>query len=128
MDNLDKMISDALDGEELEILKKIGHEPSFPAQAIGLFHGRIGWLNGAVLLMHLLFVAGGVYAAWRFFTMREVLDAVRWGLPAAVLLLAALHTRIALIRSMQTNRVIHAVKILEAKVALLAANWHSGSK
>ena len=122
MDKLDKMISEALEGEELEILKKIGNEPSFPAQAVGLFHGRIGWLNGAVLLMHILFVAGGVYAAWRFFTMKEVLDAVRWGLPAAVLLLAALQTRIALIRSMQTNRVLHAVKLLEAKFSLLASN------
>ncbi len=122
MDKLDKMISEALEGEELEILKKIGHEPSFPAQAFGLFRGRIGWLNGAVLFGHLLFAAGGVYAAWRFFAMREVLDAVRWGLPAAILLLAALHTRVALIRSMQTNRVLHAVKLLEAKIALLASN------
>ena len=30
MDKLDKMISEALEGEELEILKKIGNEPSFP--------------------------------------------------------------------------------------------------
>ena len=74
------------------------------------------------LFGHLLFVAGGVFAAWRFFTMNEVLDAVRWGFPAAVLLLAALHPRIALIRSMQTNRVLHAVKLLEAKIALLASN------
>ena len=93
-----------------------------PAQAAGLFHGKTGWLNGAVLFGHLLFAIGGVYAAWRFFTMREVLDAVRWGLPAAVLLLAAIHTRVALIRSMQTNRVLHAVKLLEAKIALLVTN------
>ena len=71
MDKLDKMISEALEDEELEILKKIGNEPSFPAQAVGLFQGRIGWLNGAVLFGHLLFVAGGVYAAWRFFTTRR---------------------------------------------------------
>ncbi len=122
MDKLNKMISEALESEELEILEKIGNEPSFPAQAVGLFQGRIGWLNGAVLFGHLLFVIGGVYAAWRFFTMNEVLDAIRWGFPAAVLLLAALHTRIALIRSMQTNRVLHAVKLLEAKIALLASN------
>ena len=121
MDKLDKMIHEALDGEELEILKKIDHEPSFPAQAVGLFHGRIGWLNGAVLVGHLLFVVGGVYAAWRFFSMKEVLDAIRWGLSAAVLLLAALQTRIALIRSMQSNRVLHALKLLEAKIALLAS-------
>jgi len=122
MDKLDKMISEALDGEEREILEKIGHEPSFPAQAVGLFHGRIGWLNGAVLIGHFVFAVGGVYTAWRFFTMTEVVDAIRWGLSAAVLLLAALHTRVALIRSMQTNRVLHAVKLLEAKIALLAAN------
>jgi hypothetical protein len=121
MDKLDRMISETLDSEEREILEKIGQEPSFPKQALGLFQGRLGWMNGAILLGHLIFVVGGVYAAWQFFTMGEVLEAMRWGLSAAVLLLAALITRIALFRAMQTNRVLHAVKRLEMQVALLVS-------
>ncbi len=53
--------------------------------------------------------------------MSAVLEALRWGLSAAVSLLAALITRIALLRSMQTNLVPHAVKRLEAQIALLLA-------
>ena len=121
MDKLDQRIMEALEDEEREILEKIGQEQTFPKQALGLFRGNLGWLNGAVLFGHILFTVGGVYAAWRFFMMTAVLDAVRWGLPAAVLLLAAVMTRITLIRSMQTNRVLLAVKELKMQVALLAA-------
>lgn len=121
MDNLDKLISEALDSEEREILEKIGREPGFPQQAIGLFRGRLGWLNGTILIWHLVFTFGGFFAAWKFFTMNEVLDTLRWGLSAAVLLMAALITRIALLRSMQTNRVLHALKRLETQIALLVS-------
>ena len=75
-----------------------------------------------ILLGHVLFAIGGVYATYRFFTTDALLDAIRWGLPAAVLLLAAVNTRITLIRSMQTNRVLHEVKLLKAQIALLAGN------
>jgi len=121
MDKLDKMIKETLDDEEREILEKIGQEQSFPKMALGLFKGRLGWLNGAIFIGHLIFAVGGVYAAWQFFNMSEVLEAMRWGLSAAVLLLAALITRITLLRSMQTNNVLHAVKHLEMQVALLTA-------
>ncbi len=73
MDKLDRMIHEALDDEEREILEKIGQEQSFPKQALGLFKGRLGWLNGAILIGHLIFVVSGVYAAWQFFNMNEVL-------------------------------------------------------
>ena len=121
MDKLDRMINEALDDEEREILEKIGQEQSFPKQALGLFKGRLGWLNGAILIGHLIFAVGGVLAAWQFFNVSEVLEAMRWGLSAAVLLLAAIITRITLFRSMQTNRVLHAVKHLEMQIALLTA-------
>jgi VIT1/CCC1 family predicted Fe2+/Mn2+ transporter len=121
MDNLDKLISETLDSEEREILEKIGREPSFPQQAIGLFRGRLGWLNGTILIWHLAFAFAGIFAAWKFFTMSEVLESLRWGLSAAVLLLAALITRLTLLRSMQTNRVLQAVKRLETQIALLVS-------
>ncbi len=121
MDKLDQKIMETLEDEEREILEKIGQEQTLPKQALGLFRGKMGWLNAAVLWGHVIFTIGGVYAAWRFFAMTEVLDAVRWGLSAAVLLLAALITRITLIRSMQTNQVLFAVKELKMQVALLAS-------
>ena len=121
MDKLDQKIMEALEDEERQILEAIGKEQSFSKQAAGLFRGNLGWLNGAILLLHVMCTVGGVYAAWRFFGMSEMLDAMRWGLSAAVLLVAALITRLTLVRSMQTNRVLLAVKELKMQVALLAA-------
>lgn len=122
MDKLDQKIMEALQDEERQILEAIGKEQTFPKQAFGLFRGNLGWLNGAILFMHVLFTVAGVYAAWRFFAMTELLDALRWGLSAGVLLLAALITRLTLVRSMQTNRVLLAIKELKMQVALLASN------
>lgn len=61
MDKLDQRILEALEDEEREILEKIDQEHSFPKQALGMFKGNIGWLNGVILLGHVLFVIGGVY-------------------------------------------------------------------
>jgi hypothetical protein len=120
MDTLDKMISEALDDEEREILEKIGHDQSFWEQVFGLFRGGMqGWMNRGIFLLHLVCAVSGIYAAWKFFNMTDVLEAVRWGLPAAVLLLVALILRLTLLRSMHTNNVLHAVKQLEMKIALL---------
>ena len=121
MDKLDQRIMEALEDEERQILEAIGREPSFPKQALGLFRGSLGWLNGSILLLHLLCAFAGFYAAWRFFGISELLDALRWGLSAAVLLVAAVITRLTLVRSMQTNQVLLAIKELKMQVALLAS-------
>jgi hypothetical protein len=120
MDKLDKIISETLDDEEREILEKIGMEQSFWEQVFGLFRGGMqGWMNRGIFLLHLVCAVSGIYAAWKFFNMNEVLEAIRWGLPAAVLLLVALILRLTLLRTMHTNNVLHAVKHLEMKIALL---------
>lgn len=120
MDKLDKMISEALDDEDREILDKIGREQGYIEQAFGLFRGKDGLLNGLIFIWHLIFFIGGMYAALKFFTITDVLEAMRWGLSAAVLLLAALITKISIFPSMQANRVLRALKHLEMQVALLA--------
>ncbi len=120
MDKLDRIISETLDDEEREILEKIGHDQSFWEQVFGLFRGGMqGWMNRGIFLLHIVCAVSGIYAAWKFFNMSDVLEAIRWGLPAAVLLLAALILRLTLLRTLQTNNVLHAVKQLEMKVALL---------
>ncbi|RJX20450.1 MAG: hypothetical protein C4570_03825 [Ammonifex sp.] len=121
MDKLDQRIREALEDEERQILENIGQEQSLARQALGLFKGRTGWLNGSLLFGHVVFTIAGVYAAWRFFGITDVLMALRWGLSAAALLLAAVMTRIALVRAIQTNRVLRAVKDLEMRVAILTA-------
>ena len=119
MDKLDKLISEALDDEDREILDKIGREQSYPEQALDLFRGKDGLLNILIFVWHLVFFLGGAYAAIQFFAATEVIEALRWGLSAAVLLLAGLVTKTSIFPSMQANRVLRSIKHLEMQIALL---------
>lgn len=117
MQDLDAMIDEALDAEERELLRRIGEEPGFFAQASGIFSGATAWVN--VLLMFVqagLFVAG-VWTAWNFFQADEAFTALRWGLPSAVLLLMALVIKLSLWPTIQTNRVIRELKRIELQIA-----------
>ncbi len=69
-----------------------------------------------MVVQGLVFIAG-VWATWHFFQAGDALAALRWGLPAAVLLLMALIIKMALWPTMQTNRVIRELKRLELQVA-----------
>lgn len=117
MRDLDEMIDEALDAEERALLRSIGEEPGFFAQAFGLFGGSIGWVNALmVVIQGLLFIAG-VVAAWNFFEAEDALHAIRWGLPAAVLLLTSLIIKMSMWPTLQSNRVIREIKRLELQVA-----------
>jgi hypothetical protein len=65
-----------------------------------------------MLTQGLTFVAGA-WATWQFFVAEEVLTALRWGLPAATLLLMSLTMKMALWPTIQANRVIRELKRLE---------------
>ncbi|MBL0947966.1 MAG: hypothetical protein IBJ06_07470 [Brevundimonas sp.] len=65
----------------------------------------------------LLFI-GGVWAAWRFFQATEALEALRWGLPSAVLILSSLMLKLAIWPVIHANRTIHALRRLELQLAL----------
>jgi len=118
--DLDKMISETLDDEDREILEKIGQEQTFGEMATDLFRGRFGWVNGLIFFGHVVFIAIGVYGAYRCFTTVDLIEVVRWGLVATVFLLAGLIARVTLIPGLQANRVLRAVKHLEMQVSLLA--------
>ncbi|MCW9033662.1 MAG: hypothetical protein OQJ97_05530 [Rhodospirillales bacterium] len=119
MDKLDTMINEALDDEDRLILEKIGREQTLAEAALDLFRGKLGWLNGVLLLGYLLFAIAGAYAAWKFFTLTEILDVIRWGVSAAVLLLAALIMRMTVYPAIQANRILRAMKHMEMQISLL---------
>lgn len=116
-DPLDTMIDEALNAEERELLRTIGEEPGYFTQVWGLFGGKIGWVTWLLMVVQTVMFIASVYAAVQFFAATEVLEAVRWGLPAAVLLILATVIKLTLWPSLQANRVIHEVKRLELQVA-----------
>lgn len=117
MRDLDQMIDEALGQEERDLLKSIGEEPGFFAQAFGLFGGSAGWVNLLLMFVQGAVFIAGVWAAFNFFQAGDPLTALRWGLPAGVLLLMSLIIKMGMWPTLQTNRVIRELKRLELQVA-----------
>lgn len=117
MRDLDHMIDEALDAEERALLRRIGQEPGFFAQASGVFSGTTAWVNMLLMVVQAALFIAGVWAAWNFFEAGDALTAMRWGFPAAVLLLMALIIKLSIWPTIQTNRVIRELKRIELQIA-----------
>lgn len=114
----DAQIDAAIAAEEAELLRQIGEEPGYFTQLSSLFGGRTAWVNMVMVVVQTLLFIGGAYAAWQFFAATDTLQALRWGLPAATLILMSLIIKIALYPILHINRVLLAVKRLAAMTAL----------
>ncbi len=118
MRDADRMIDEALGLEERELLRSIGEEPDYIEQAMGVFGGRLGWLNMVLMVAQGAAFFAGAWAAWNFFAADDTLAALRWGLPASVLLLMSLTMKMALWPTIQANRIIRELKRIELQIAL----------
>ena len=96
MKDIDRMIEEALDGEEQALFRDTAREPGFFEQAFGLLGGRNGWVNRILVVVQAALFVGGLWAGWRFFEAETVLSALHWGLPSAVLVLMALIIKLAM--------------------------------
>ncbi|RSU17592.1 hypothetical protein CA223_16890 [Sphingomonas koreensis] len=63
-----------------------------------------------------MFIAG-VWAAWHFFEATDPVTQLRWGLPAAILLIFAAMFKMALMPRMESNRLLRELKRLELQLA-----------
>lgn len=115
-DSLDAMIDEALTAEERDLLHAIGDEPGYFSQVWGVFGGPTGWVSWLLMLFQTLMFAAAVYAAIRFFNAADTLEAVKWGLPSATLLILAAQTKMLLWPALQANRVIREIKRLELQM------------
>jgi len=117
MRDVDMLIDEALDAEERELLRSIGEEQGFFTQIFGLFRGRLGWMSMAMIGAQAVTFIGGVWAAWRFFEAGDALTALRWGLPAAVLLLTSTLIKMTLYPTIHVNRLMRELKRIELQIA-----------
>jgi hypothetical protein len=116
MQDIDRMIDEALDAEERALLRSLD-EQGFFTQAFGIFRGPTGWTNAVLMGAQAVMFVAGVWAAWNFFEATEPSAQLRWGLPAAVALILATMLKMALIPRMEGNRVMREIKRLELKLA-----------
>jgi len=117
MRDVDHMIDEALNAEERDLLRSIGEEPGFFSQALGIFGGPTGWVNAVMIAAQTLLFLAGAWAAWGFFEANEPFSQLRWGIPAAVLLIIATIMKMALLPRMESNRLMRELKRIELQLA-----------
>jgi hypothetical protein len=118
MQDIDKMIEEALDGEEQALFRETVREPGFFEEAFSLMAGPNGWVNVVMMVVQATLFIAGLWAGWRFFEAETPLSALHWGLPAAVLVLAALIVKTAMMPEMQANRLMRELKRLQLQAAV----------
>lgn len=128
MRDMDKLIDKAIGEEERDLLRRIGEEPGFFGQAFGIFGGSTGWVNAVLMVVQTLFFLAGFWAAWMFFAADESVAQLRWGLPAAVLLLTALMLKMMVWPTIQTNRMLRELKLIQLQLARSAARTDEPGK
>jgi len=118
MQDIDRMIEEALQGEEQALFRETAREPGFFTQAFGLLGGPNGWVNGVMAAAQAALFVAGLWAGWRFFEAETALSALHWGLPAAVLVLASLIIKTAMMPELQANRLMRELKRQQLQAAV----------
>ncbi len=118
MQDIDRMIEEALDGEEQALFRETAREPRFFDQAFGLLGGRNGWVNVVMVAVQAALFVAGLWAGWRFYEAETVLSALHWGLPATVLLLTSLIIKMGMMPELQANRLMRELKRLQLQAAV----------
>lgn len=115
--DLDRMIDEALGEEESELLRRISGEPNILERALGMFGAGIEWMAAAMMVIQTLLFIAGIWAAWMFFGAGDPVTQLRWGLPAAVLLLMSLMIKLAVAPAIHHNRLMREIKRIELQLA-----------
>ena len=113
MRDVDGQIDEAIAAEERELLRAIGDERGLVERMLGLTGPETAWMIWVMMIFQTLLFIGGVYAAWMFFEASEPVTQLRWGLPAAVLLVTSLLIKLAVPPAIQTKRVMRELKRIE---------------
>ena len=120
MRDLDKMIEDALGEEEAELLRRIGGEPGLVERAMDMFGAGPQWMVRFLLFAQTVLFFAGAWAAWNFFAADDPATQLRWGLPAAVLVLVSLVIKMGVGPVLYHNRVMRELKRIELQIARTA--------
>lgn len=119
MSDLDRLIDEALEDEAQALLEQLERQPGFFERAFGTFRGPGGWANLIVMIAQGVFFILGAWMAWQFYAQSDVLDALRWGLPALMFLIVSPVLKMGLMPVMEANRIARDIRRLELRVERL---------
>ncbi len=112
MNDFDNRINAALSAEDEILLKEMNSEPGYFQQAFGLFRGSMGWISWVVMIVQSIMFFIGLWMAIQFFQATDAVSQLRWGLPAATLMILAAMMKLSLMPIMQANRILREVRRL----------------
>ncbi len=116
MRDVDSLIDEALAAEERELLRAIGEQPGLVERAMGLFGAGVGWMIAFMMVGQALLFLAGAWATWGFFEATDPVTQLRWGLPAAVLLLGSLAVKLAVAPPIHANQIMRELKRIELQL------------
>lgn len=116
MSDIDRLINETLDHEDAELRRALGEDPGFIASAFGMMRGPGAWPRQIMFAAQSVMFFVSVWFAWEFFQADTVLDALRWGLPGAVLMLAALVVKTSMAAFLTEHRLLMEIRRLELRI------------
>ena len=112
----DRMIEEALAAEERELLSSIG-EAGTIERTLGLLGRPLVGIAVVMMVVQTIVFIAGAWAAWNFFEAGDPVTQLRWGLPAAVLLLMSLIIKMGVAPALHANRLMRELKLIELQIA-----------
>jgi hypothetical protein len=83
---------------------------------MGMFGAGVRWMVIFMMVGQTLLFVAGVWAAWGFFEASDPVTQLRWGLPAAVLLLASLAVKLAVAPPIHASQIMRELKRIELQL------------
>jgi hypothetical protein len=121
MNDLDRMIDEALGQEESDLLRRVSGEPGLVERTLGMFGAATRWMVPFMMVVQTVMFVAGVWAAWHFFQASEPVAQLRWGLPSAVLILCSLIIKLSVSPAIRHERLMRELKRLELQIARMRA-------
>jgi hypothetical protein len=116
MNKIDRMIEEALAEEDSAVLEATA-EQGYLALIVGQFRGKNGWVTWLSTVAMLAYGVLAVWTAWRFFTLEDPMQALKYGLVAVVSVIVVGMFKLNLLYTAQIDRVVRELKRVELMLA-----------
>jgi hypothetical protein len=128
MDEFERKIAQALRADEAEQFERLGAE-ALPWEALAqTLRGRNRWLNLLCGVWILIFLAGAVWCAVRFFRSETSEGMLAWGFAAMLLSMMVAFLKLWYWLEIQRHSIIREVKRVELQIASLASRLGEGPR
>ncbi|RME32135.1 MAG: hypothetical protein D6800_00110 [Candidatus Zixiibacteriota bacterium] len=121
MKDIDRMIREALQDEDAELMETLSGQQPIHEAITDLFRFRPRWLLFTSMLVTLAAIAVAVYAAYRFYAAPHIREMLLWGALFFVCVLGVHAMKVWSWLEMSKNATTREIKRLELQVARLAS-------